>query len=71
MFLSLSISHRTLLFFLYRTRRRTATEENERIEQTLETKDLLLLPTRVLRLQQNLTDQTERIVDVTIADRLL
>jgi hypothetical protein len=47
------------------------TEENERIERILETKDLLLLPTHVLRPLLSLTDRTVRIVDVMIADRLL
>jgi hypothetical protein len=47
------------------------TEENERIDRMLEIKDLLLLPTHVLRPLQSLTDQIVRIVDVMIADRLL
>jgi hypothetical protein len=66
----LSISHSSI-HVLNRTRRKTVTEENERIDRMLEVKDLLLLPTRVLRPLQSLIDQTVRIVDVMIADHLL
>jgi hypothetical protein len=61
----------TVVFFLFRTRHKTVTEENERIDRMLEIKDLLLLPTHVLRPLQSLTDQIVRIVDVRIVDRLL